>query len=436
MSIASAIRFRLITATAPKNRHPRFAAVIGAIASVAVLLMGWTGTCLAQETASSYLEPRVERQHFDTLCQRLDLGRDQRIVVESLFSDYQAALTQAAKAADEQAIAAGRQTVNDAFAGKSRITADDLKQKRMDVLNVYRTLWPVADNALHDLLSGIEALITPEQEPRLVPAIRELNRSIYLHPRQVASQLEEYAGDGVDVIRLVADARKEGGELQPLAPGSLDAVLAQYELQLDQFLQRTSSEYRSGKFALKIAAMAKDGSAAAEQQAAVARWKQLYQLNQSAVKDIAAIAQAEISPLASQQWLDRFDTACFAWMYPRKKPDRQYEWMTRQKLSADQRQAADDLYNKYIARRKELNKQAIEIMMRGRMELQTMLYFTMAPPDSGDRAKRSLYDELLKNSGEQATLETNTSFGLEAILDEGQRKALRDAMKLPDAKRR
>ena len=72
-------------------------------------------------------------------------------------------------------------------------------------------------------------------------------------------------------------------------------------------------------------------------------------------------------------------------------------------------------------------------MIRARLEFQTMLYSMMDTSAMDDRVRRELHADLLKNTGEQANIESNASASLEALLSDPQREALRNAMKRPDA---
>ena len=71
-------------------------------------------------------------------------------------------------------------------------------------------------------------------------------------------------------------------------------------------------------------------------------------------------------------------------------------------------------------------------MLRGRLEFQTLVYSMMDASMIDDRARRSLYEELLKNSGEQVNIESTAASSLEALLSTTQRDQLREAMKRPD----
>ena len=129
----------------------------------------------------------------------------------------------------------------------------------------------------------------------------------------------------------------------------------------------------------------------------------------------------------------RFDQASFAWLYPRRKPDREIEWMRKQTLSAEVREKADALYDTYVSKRRELSRQAIDIMLRARLEFQTMLYSMMDPSTLSDAPRRNMYEELLKNSGELANLDSTTAGALEMLLTQTQRDAMRKALQGPDA---
>jgi len=399
-----------------------------------LFLLVSAGTVAAQETAADYIEPRVDHRQFTTLCQQLGLESSQRPLVELVFTDYNNSLTDLAHKLDDQALKAGRKTVQDALAGKARIDPEQLKRMRIEVLNVYKQAWPIIDKALSDLLSGVEIVLTPEQNPQFQKAVRQLRRNVLLHPRQAGSEYQEYAGDGVDVLLLVENAQKEGGELHSISADALQGILDNYEQQLDALLQESAPAYRAGKLARKIAAIQKDSAAIhQEEHAALEWWKRLYQLNKQTVEDISAAA-ADLSEISRQSWLDRFDQASFTWLYPRRKPDRQIEWIRQQKqLPTEKQQQAESIYDQYVAHRKELSRKAIELMLRGRMEFQTMLYSMMDPSGMDDRIRHTLYDELLKNTGEQSTLETTTAGALEGLFSDSQRESLRDAMKKPDS---
>jgi hypothetical protein len=374
----------------------------------AVIVVGMTAPALGQERALDHAEPRLDRTQYEWLCQQVGLGRDQRMIAELLFSDYTNAVSEAVNDADTRAEAAGRKSVQDSVTGRARITVEELQRARIDVIRAYETVGPAVDNALKDLLSSTHSLLNPDQEPKFTLAIRELNRRIYLEPRRAGSVYEEYAGDGVDVIALAEEALKDGGELAPIGRESLADVLATYEAQLDAMLPSLAADDRAGRLKMKIAAVAKDGPELARQRSeAVARWRRLYELNAWAVQSIGQLAQQNLGEAGQQQWLNRFDRACFTWLFPRSRPERQFDWVMASDISAESKQKSREIMDDYLARRRELSRQAISTMIRARMEFQTMVYAMMDTASLDDALRQSLYADLLKNSGEQANLEAS-----------------------------
>jgi hypothetical protein len=139
-----------------------------------------------------------------------------------------------------------------------------------------------------------------------------------------------------------------------------------------------------------------------------------------------------VSADAAEQFTQRFDRASFTWLYPRRKPDRQIEWMRQQNLAAETMQKAEGTYAQYVERRDGLSRSAIDIMLKARLEFRTILHAMIDQASIDDHVPGSLWNDLIKNTGEQAHLESNTSAQLEAAVDEATRQALREAMKRPD----
>jgi hypothetical protein len=385
----------------------------------------------AQETASDHIQPQVTRTQFTRFMQSLHLESDQRNIVDFAFTDYVAALSDLTKQTDEAALKAGRQKVADALAGKARLQAEELAQLRIDVLNVYRTAWPQADAIFDDLIFGVQSMLVADQGLALEPALRELRREVFLHPRQLDAEYHGYAGEGVDVLMLADEALKPDGELELLGRNPIASILDGYELQMDALLTQTAAPLRSLRLERKIAEINKDASEIERlERQSIDLWKQLFALNRSTVDRIGLQVNVDLR----QRWLDRFDQATFTWLFPRREPDRQIEWMRKEKVDDDIQQSADAIYAEYLARRRAIAAKAIEIMLKARMELHVAL--NPMDPSGFDGRGRDLYTNLLKNSGEQSTLDGATVSKLESLLPEAQREKLRTAMKRSNPGRR
>jgi hypothetical protein len=402
-------------------------------ASLMALLAFAASPALAQERARDYVQPRITRAQFQKLCQDVGLQSNQKQIAGVAFSDYESTLDELVERLDAEAIAAGRAKVDDSLSGKARVPAEELQRLRVAVLKVYLQAGAEVDSATDMLIGGLETLLADDQQAKFDASLRALRREIVLQPRASASSYQEYAGDGVDVQALVAAAGAEGGELAALADDALSDLLADYAVKLDQVLVETASADRQGRVLRKIASIDKDADAMRrEEQAALQRWQRLYELNRETVEHIASYAKDAVSADAAEQFTQRFDRASFTWLYPRRKPDRQIEWMRQQNLAAETMQKAEGTYAQYVERRDGLSRSAIDIMLKARLEFRTILHAMIDQASIDDHVPGSLWNDLIKNTGEQAHLESNTSAQLEAAVDEATRQALREAMKRPD----
>jgi hypothetical protein len=424
-----------MTPSRPNAQHPHHR--IGASALLVAVLTASVLACaapaFAQERAKDFVEPRVSRTQFQQFAQRVGLASDQRQITTNAFADYEATLKDLTERLDQQALAAGRGTVDDSLSGKARVQAEELKRLRIEVLKVYLQAGPEVDAALDALVGGVQVLLTDDQQAKFADAERWLHREIMLHPRASAATYQEYAGDGVDVLQLVDEARAQGAEFATLPGEALGDILSRYEVSLDKVLMDTTSADRQGSIQRKIASIAKDQETLHQQeQAALQRWQRLYELNRQTVNQIAGAAGGVVGQNAADAFKQRFDRESFSWLYPRRKPDRQIEWMRQQQLATETMQKAEQVYADYLQKRDGLSRSAIDMMLKARLEFQTFLYAMMDPASIDERVRGGLYEDLLKNTGEQSHLESTVSSQLEALLDDQHRQQMRDAMKRPD----
>ncbi|HWB19941.1 MAG TPA: hypothetical protein VG711_06550 [Phycisphaerales bacterium] len=398
-----------------------------------------THRSLAQDIANITIEPRMDQSQFLDLLQKLQLSHEEQLIPNTLFKDYVSTITALQNQLNTQADTAGRQRLAQALSGKAVILPADLKDLQVAVLEVTRQGFAPADRALDDLLSGLEVTLSQDALTRYYADLPAIHRDLYLQPVQAQSNTSEYAGEGVDVIALVNDARAPEGELASLDPASLSSILNDYETTLDQWLVAHYPEDRTGRLNARIAAIRRDSDAmASEERARINRWQFIYSLNLKTVQQIGDVASAQIGPAARDLWLARFDHECFAWMFRNRKPDRMMAWIARQPFPTDVLQQAQTVYSDYTSNRQSLARHAIDVILRGRNEFHRALYSMMDPSALTDSAPRSLYEELLRNSGEQTALENDTAAKLEALVPADKRSALSDSLRgpaLPDRRR-
>lgn len=384
----------------------------------------------AETSAREFIQPTLSHQEFTTLVRSLNLSHDQRMIIELLFTDYvdsvEATIMEADAAADE----VGRQTVEDAFAGRVIIDPARLRELRASTLQAYKPYINQGDALLHDFISDVQMMLESEQRRTFDAALPELRRAQYLQPRHDTRNSYEYAGEGVDVLQLLAEARRDGGELQGLTTSDLADVSQQYATQLDALLIETSASWREAEFASRLARVTRDEPAMRQaDEARIEHWQQLHQLNTHAIERIAAIATARLGESAAEIWRQRFENEAFAWLFARSTPDRQYDWLQRQRLSSQQQSEIDEIYVEYQARQRGLAREIIAMMLRARTELKCVIHPMMEQSELRGGVDRVLFEELLRKTGEMASLDSTTSGQFESVLDENQRITFRRAIR-------
>jgi len=319
--------------------------------------------------------------------------------------------------------------VHDALSGRRVVDPEQLRQARLNVLEVYAEHQQDAEVHLEFLFSSIENVLNDDQRASFDEPERRLRRELYLHPLHAGRHAYEYAGEGVDIIRLIDDAQRDDGELAAMNSDRLASVVQQYERQVDALLDEYGPGIRRAQMQERIARVARDESAQREaERQAIAYWQELYDLNHRTVNEVKSIVATEVGADAAEQWIKRFDKACFPWLFSRRMPDRQYDWIARQRLDDDQRRRIDAAYEAYRQSQWERCREAIEIMLKARHDHERIIYPMMNPTQLEGRLLET-HRRLLQLSGRMAGLEASASAELESLLTDHQRMALRRAVR-------
>jgi len=398
------------------------------LAAMLALTLAASSPGLAQESAINHIRPLMQRDHFAAVVEGLTLDRDQRQLATLMFEDYLTGVETLARRVDDAANMAGRLQLNEVFAGRVRMGNVELREMQADVLRTYLECGPEADRLLQGFTMGLEGIVRDEQKSALPAALRDLRRATLLHPYQIGQDTFTYAGDGVDVIELVAAGRREGGELADLDAPVIDEALSSYAVQLDHVLQNHAAARRDHELRLRLADVSGDPEArSTHEQKVLDAWRALYILNRDTVQLVGSIVLGAKGEWAQRLWQDRFDRACFSWMYAPRTPDRQLDWIRANVETPPIVQAAELAYNEYLGERDKLRKEAIGILVEARLERGVILHQLTSKRDI-EAAAGDLYTDLLRNSGSLANLDTSHAAEIEALLDADQRLTMRRAV--------
>jgi hypothetical protein len=418
----------------PERRARRSGILTAAVCAAMTIALDARG----QETAREHLEPRVTAAQFTAFIVAIDPSRDERAILNILFEDYDAAVEALSAETESRADAAGRRTVNDAITGKVRLEPAELRRMRLEVLRVYQSAWPAVDALFEKLIGDGLAMLDADHAAAARAAIPALRRAALLHPRAEGSQSYEYAGDGADLTLLLEDAI-EGGELAAMAGGgtpeggeswrSLAKAEAEYALQLDAALRESARDVRQARMDRRMARIENDAVATrAAEERLIEHWRRLHEVNRAFADRVAALAGAALGEEARLRWLARVEEASFPWMFRQERPDQVLQWLSHQEVAPELREAVGQRYAAFVARRRELRSDAIALMVRGRMELRAILFPMMNASTLTEASHRALYEEIVRNSGQQATLARDAAAEIEGLLPVEMRQALKRAL--------
>jgi len=391
----------------------------------ALVIMSAAALAFAAGQARDYIHPSVRRSHYQQFAGSLDLSREQRVIVQMFFNDYRDALENLVDRTDERAEGAGRSTIDAALRGQASIEYERLQQMRADVWSVYRAALPEAHQLLRRMLDDTYHILNDDQVADFESAARTLRRQVLLHPYQNNEHDPSYAGDGVDVMQLIEQASRDGGELVDLPNGALNDVRSAYVEQLDAWLQAVEPGRRLTRMDQRIASIRGDRKASREHENTSLRmWQQLYELNESTANEVAKIVHEQAGQRAALAWRARFHGASYPWLFKQRTPDRQYDWLMNQSLSAPQRNAVQERYHAYLTKRQALRQAAIDLMLKARIEHGEIVHPRMGSSELSNDATREIYQQLVRNSGELQTLHDQAADRIASAVDADLRRRL------------
>ncbi|MBT8484770.1 MAG: hypothetical protein KJO43_04260 [Phycisphaerae bacterium] len=391
-----------------------------------VVLMLLLSTVRVEASSPAMLiDPWAPRAIYDRLIDRLGLDADRRVVAEVLYEDYAADVADLGARVAEHAAAAGQAKVQDALAGRVLVPADELREMRVSVAAAERSVWPEADRLFSELRFNTASLML-SGETGVTGALAAFDRAVYGAPRRRDRSEPWYAGDGVDVIALLAAARRRGGELATLDLAGGEERIAAYEAALVTFLTETAAADRAARLERRIAKIERDRDRLTEiDRDAVVRWRRLHTLNEAMITVIAEMAAAQLGPSAATAWRERFDRACFPTLFATPRVEHEAAWILRHDRRADVRAQVERILAGDRSERARLLAATMRLQRSARQVGGLLLYAGIDPARLGDPASRLSHQELLKISGARAQLDATTSAAFAALLTERQRKQMR-----------
>ncbi len=393
-----------------------------AIPGVAVLVgLTMASSAAAEAFTMADLHPLVSRTAYAQLVEQLGADRDERGITDMLYADYSTSLEQLAANFDEAERVAGRDQLEDGLAGRVVLDLETLRALRIAVREATAPAFADADHLARVLFEDTEVILGIDA-PVFAVAIADLQLDMYLAPRRSREQDPTYAGDGVDLRQLISLATADGAEFAGWNAEDLRPWLDGWGQALRERLITDAEDEESIRRQLAIAMIQRDASSIGRlQREAIRYWKPGYDLSRRTAESIADQARTQLGENAAIRWMSRYHRACFPLLQSGTSPEDQLDWIGRRIEDSTILTEARTIVREHRGKRLVLCETAINLMLRARAEFGIMLHARTRPTSIDDNTTMELYRDLLRNSGELATLDRATSDALERLLTKNQR---------------
>ncbi len=227
-----------------------------------------------------------------------------------------------------------------------------------------------SDALLNEFYEQIQLILTPHQQ-ELFERVPRLVRRLNAQRRRRGAVQADFSGS-MDIFELVAEAAEDGEELHAIfdddpesddidrlvePKDEISTILMIYEIEFDALRIEILKGRRTpppSTYQVNFSPQSDRGRDLRRQ------WMRYYTLTESAVVQIAAVAERGIDVNASEAWLDRFHRRLCPELYADRWPDRMMEWLVaRDDATAEQIEITSLLQTEYLTQRHQTRRAAI-----------------------------------------------------------------------------
>ena len=369
--------------------------------------------------AADGLVPVASPDHVRAYAQALGLVDNQQGTAALVVEDYEVAM-RAAHAAMLQTTQSARDQLDDAFAGRRRLSADAMRALRIEIEGAPRDAWPIIDARLDELTDTL-ALLSMRSDADVTAASRAFRRTV-LQQAVLDQRTSAAAMMRLDVRALAGTASES--ELAGVDDSSIDSALAGYQMSLNAQMPAMFKAWRSAGVDDALAAITLDHAARNAIMAASAdRWEALNALHLDAIESVAGLARAAGGDAAGISWLRRCERARFPELYDDPLLRAMRDWID-QHGDEVQRAAVQPVYDSWLE-----SVRPVAVSMSGLLRQAFALGADLQHDAVARHAEAAkLRRSWLQASGDrQVRLEAAKS-AMERSLTDGQRAAVRRTM--------
>lgn len=227
-----------------------------------------------------------------------------------------------------------------------------------------------SDALLKEFYEQIQLILTSQQQ-ELFERVPRLVRRLNAQRRRRGAVQADFSGS-MDLFELVAEAAEDGEELHAIfdddpesddidrlveSKDEISSILMIYEIEFDVLRLEILKGRRTpppSTYQVNFSPQSDRGRDLRR------RWMRYYTLTESAVVQIAAVAERGIDTNASEAWLDRFHQRLCPELYAERWPDRMMIWLVaRDDATEEQIEITSLLETEYLTQRHQTRRAAI-----------------------------------------------------------------------------
>jgi len=320
---------------------------------------------------------------LEPICTHLSLDETQSAAVTQAFEVYFDKVTTLDAAVKQRVDDAGFRRFAE-LSEAARYRGVDPPWDEMNQLSIQFKKESIAghregDALLQEFYEQIQLILTPKQQ-ELFERIPRLVRRLNSKRRNRNSVKADFSGS-MDLFELVAEAGKDDGELHFIFDDDperddadrlvelrdeINSILMIYEIEFDALRLEILRQRRTpplSTYQVRITPQSNPGRDMRR------RWMRYYKLTESAVVQIAAVAERGMDSNTSEAWLDRFYQRLCPDLYAARWPDRIMKWLSaRDDATKEQIELTSLLQTEYFTQRHQTRRAAIAAGIKAKRE--------------------------------------------------------------------
>ena len=389
-----------------------------------------------RSTDADAIEPQLPRAVLHSALESCRATRDSRTLADLMYDDYRASLEDLAFEQDALEAAAGRDQLDAVLSGRVRLSPEEMRTIRADVVLARAPIWSDAAAALDLMLEDIAMTMPPDVAECLQASLPRIRRAVYLvsDPEGLSTDPDQPV-TGIDLSRVVEQATLE--ELSGIPAASLAPILATWEAAIDRDLATVAASAHAARLDRTAARIRRDQGAATDADRTLASaLERLRVPTMLAAERIEVLAEQAGGPAARLAWRDRILGLQFPSLYDEREPIEMVAWFRRNVGDAALIGQAEEAVAIWRNDRRRCVEAAIALMIEARRDAGVIVHARSDPSLLPSGRPTEIHRELLQNSGAIEAVDRAAAERIGALLEPGPRRKMRADVRAVTVRRR